>query len=65
MLIVLIETFCKTVVRVVIQRLDKIIVEYNILERPNFAGLSDNSTTSLVYIMNNILEDAKQKNNKL
>ena len=63
--IVLIETFCKTVVRVITQRLDKIIVEYNILEGPNYAGLSGNSVASLVHIMNNILEDARQKNNEL
>src|SRR5437868_11757887 len=64
-LIVLIETFCKTVVRVIIQRLNKIIVKYNILEGPNYVGLSGNSTASLVHIMNNILEDARQKNNEL
>ena len=63
--IVLIKTFHKTVVRVVIQRLDKTIVEHNILEGPNFAGLSGNSTASPVHIMNNILEDARQKNNEL
>ena len=60
-LIVLIETFHKIVVRVLIQRLDKIIVEHNILEGPNYAGLSGNSTASPVHIMNNILEDARQK----
>ena len=64
-LIVLIETFCKTVVRVITQRLDKIMVKHNILEGPNYAGLSGNSTASLVHIMNNILEDERQKNNEL
>ena len=51
--------------RVVTQRLDKTIIEHNILEGPNFAGLSGNSTASPVHIMNNILEDARQKNNEL
>ena len=64
-LIVLIETFCKTVIRVITQRLDKIMVEHNILEGPNYTGLSGNSTASPVHIMNNILEDASQKNNKV
>jgi len=41
------------------------MVEYNILEEPNYAGLSGNSIASLVHIMNNILEDARQKNNEL
>ena len=53
------------VVRVLTQRLDKIMVEHNILEGPNYAGLSGNSTASPVHIMNNILEDARQKNNEL
>ena len=63
--IVLIENFHKTIIRVVTQRLDKIITEYNILEGPNFVGLSGNSIASLVHIMNNILEDTRQKNNEL
>ena len=41
------------------------MVEHNILEGPNYASLSGNSTASPVYIMNNILEDARQKNNEL
>ena len=63
--IVLIETFRKTVVRLLTQRLDKIMVEHNILEGPNYAGLSGNSTANPVHIINNILEDARQKNNEL
>ena len=51
--------------RIVIQKLDKIIVEYNILEELNFIYLSGNNTASSVHIMNNILENTRQKNNKL
>ena len=64
-LIILIKTFHKTVVRVLTYRLDKILVDFNILEGSNFAELSDDSTMSPIHIMNNILEDARQKNNKL
>ena len=63
--IVLIETFCKTVVRVLTHRLDKILVDFNVLEGSNFAGLSGDSTMSLIHIMNNLLEDARQKNNEM
>jgi ribonuclease HI len=63
--IVLIETFRKTVVRILTHRLDKILVEHNMLEGPNFAGLSGDSTASPVHIMNNIIEDARQKKNEL
>ena len=41
------------------------MVEHNILEGSNYAGLSGNSTAGPVHIMNNILEDARQKNNEL
>ena len=63
--IVLIETFRKTVVRVLTHRLDKILVDFNVLEGPNFARLSGDSTKSLIHIMNNLLEDARQKNNEM
>ena len=63
--IVLIETFRKTVVRVLTYRLDKILVDFNVLEGPNFARLSGDSTKSLIHIMNNLLEDARQKNNEM
>jgi hypothetical protein len=63
--IVLIETFRKTVVRILTHRLDKILAEHKILEGPNFAGLSGDSITSPVHIMNNIIEDARQKKKEL
>ena len=63
--IVLLEAFRKTVVRIIIQKLDNIFVKYNILEGPNYSGLSGNSTSGLIHIMNNILEDARQKNKEV
>jgi exonuclease III/ribonuclease HI len=63
--IILLETFRKAVVRIITHRLDKIIVKHNILQGPNFAGLSGDSTAGPIHIMNNIIEDARQKNNEL
>jgi exonuclease III len=63
--IILLEAFRKTVVRIITYRLDKVIVEHNILQGPNYAGLSGDSTASPIHILNNILEDARQKNNEL
>jgi len=63
--IVLLEAFRKTVVRVIKQRLDLILVKYKVLEGPNYAGLSGNSTSSPIHIMNNLLEDARQKGKEL
>jgi len=36
-----------------------------VLEGPNYTGLSGDSTASPIHIMNNILEDARQKNKEL
>ena len=63
--IVLLEAFRKTVVRIVNQRLDIILVKHKVLEGPNYAGLSGDSTSSPIHIMNNLLEDARQKNKEV
>ena len=63
--IVLLEAFRKTVVRIIIQRLDYILVKHRVLEDPNFAGLSGDSTSSPIHIMNNLLEDARQKDKEV
>ena len=63
--IVLLEAFRKTVVRIVSKRLDQIFVTHKVLEGPNYAGLSGDSTASPIHIMNNILEDARQKNKEV
>ena len=63
--IVLLEAFRKTVVRLVSERLDQIFVMHKVLEGPNYAGLSGDSTASPIHIMNNILEDARQKNKEV
>src|SRR5437773_3089995 len=63
--IVLLEALRKTVVRVMTQRRDLILVKYKGLEGPNFAGLSGDSTSSPIHIMNNLLEDARQKDKEV
>ena len=63
--IILLETFHKTVVRVLTYRLNKVLVKYNILQGPNYAGLSGDSTAIPIHILNNIIEDAKQNNKEL
>ena len=35
------------------------------LEGPNYAGLPGDSTSSPIHIMNNLLEDARQKNKEI
>ena len=52
-------------VRVVNKRLSQILIEHNILEGPNYAGLLGDSTASPIHIMNNLLEDARQKNKEI
>ena len=63
--IILLEAFRKVVVRVVAKRLDKVLTKFNILKGPNFTGLTGNSTSSPIHIMNNIIEEAREKNNEI
>ena len=63
--IILLKVFSKIVVRVVNKRLSQILIEHNILEGLNYARLLGNSTASPIYIMNNLLEDARQKNKEI
>ena len=57
----LLETFRKSFVRIIQKRLSKIFTEHRILEGLNFAGLPGKSTSSPIHIVNNLVEDAKQK----
>ena len=63
--IVLLEAFRKVVVRVVGKRLDKVLIKHNILQVLNYAGLSGSSTSSPIHIMNNLIEEAREKNKEI
>jgi hypothetical protein len=60
--IMLLETCRKTLVRIIQKRMSKVLVEHKILRGMNFAGLPGESTSSPIHTINNLLEDAKQKN---
>ena len=64
-LIILLKTFRKLVIRIVQKRLYKIISQKNILKDANFIRLPEKSIMALIYILNNIIEDAKQRNYNL
>jgi hypothetical protein len=59
--IMLLETFRKSLVRIVQKRMSKVLVEHNILRGLNYAGLPGESTNSPIHIINNLMEDAKCK----
>ena len=61
----LLETFRKLIVRIVQKRLSKVLVKRQILKDTNFAGLSSKSTIVLIHVLNNIIEDAIQKEKDL
>ena len=61
----LLEMFRKLVVRIIKKRLCKVIVQKKILKGANFAGLPEESIMAPIHILNNVIEDAIQKNNEL
>ena len=63
--IMLLETFRKLVIRIIPKKLCKVIVQKKILKGTNFIRLSEESIIVLIHILNNIIEDAIQKNNEL
>src|SRR6185295_15584318 len=60
--IALIETFRKVVTKVITKRLAKVFLKREVLKGPNYTGLLGNSTEQPVYVLNMIMEEAKEKN---
>src|SRR6266498_5172064 len=58
----LLDTMRKAVMKIITNRLSRIIAKHNILRGNNFAGLSGGSTETLIKLMQMILEDAKENN---
>src|SRR5205085_10442695 len=61
----LLETFRKLIIRIVQKRLSKVLVERQILKGTNFARLPSESTIAPIHVLNNIIEDAIQKEKDL
>ena len=61
----LLETFRKLVVKIVQRRLSKVFIEKQVLKKTNFASLLNKSTIAPIHILNNIIEDAIQKEKEL
>ena len=61
----LLETFRKSLVRIVQKRMSQVLIRYKVLKGLNFAGLPGESTSSPIHILNNLMEDAKQKNKEM
>ena len=59
--IALLETFRKCVTKVFTTKLEKIIRENNLLERPNYAGLRGGSTENPIHVLSMIIEEAKER----
>ena len=63
--ITLLETTRKAMVRILNTRLAKIFVEHRILKGNQFAGLPGSSTFEPLRILNEIIEDAKEKHTEI
>ena len=57
--ITLLDTLRKMVMKVITNRLSRIMVKHNILKGNNFAGLPGGATETPIKLMNLIIEDAK------
>ncbi len=58
----LLDTMRKVVMKIITNRLSRIIAKHNVLKRNNFAGILGGSTEVPIKIMNMILKDAKENN---
>ncbi len=56
----LLDTMRKAVIKILTNRLSRIMAKHNILRGNNFAGLSGGSTETPIKLMQMILEDAKE-----
>jgi len=63
--IMLLETFRKSLVRIIQKRLSKVLLEKKILRGLNFAGLEGESTITPIHILHNLIEDAKQQKREM
>jgi endonuclease/exonuclease/phosphatase family metal-dependent hydrolase len=63
--ITLLDTLRKALVKLLNNRLANIMVKHKILQSNQFAGLPNSSTFEPLRIINEIIQDAKEKNNEL
>jgi len=59
--IMLLETFRKTLVRIVQRRLSLVLTQHRILKGQNYAGLPGEATSIPIHIFNNLVEEAREK----
>ena len=63
--ILLLETFRKTVVRILNTRLSRVLKDKGILKGRNFAGLPGEGTAAPIHLINCLLEDAREQKKEI
>jgi hypothetical protein len=63
--LLLLECARKLIVKIINDRMSNVFKEHNVLRGPNHAGLKQNSTSTAIHTIHNILEEAREEKKEL
>ena len=61
----LLETFHKSLVRIIQKRLSKVLLEKKVLRGLNFTSFEEESISTLIHLLHNLIEDTKQNKKEM
>ena len=61
----LLETFYKSLVRIIQKRLSKVLLEKKVLRGLNFTSLEEENISTLIHLLYNLIENTKQNKKEI